>query len=44
MKHLNLIRIVLYVSLLTILAMTMTSCGAQGCGAQKWRTSNKYYG
>ena len=43
MKHLNPLRIVLYVSILTILAMSLGSCGT-ACGAQKFRTSNKYYG
>ena len=43
MKNLNPIRVVLYASLITIRATSMSSCGS-ACGASKWRKSNKYYG
>jgi len=43
MKYFNPIRIIIYVSLLTILAMSLGSCGT-ACGAQQFRNSNKYYG
>jgi hypothetical protein len=44
MKYFNPIRIVIYVSILTILAMSLVSCGTTQCGAQKFRNSGKYYG